>query len=166
MGVTDSFDSIFRRYYQQLYAFALRYVGSEDDCHDIVTAVYEDVWLHFSNIDETTIRQYLYTNVRNRCIDHLRRQQCHQRYIKAAAILSQHYIDEQQYLEQEERLKTALQAINALKSPTREILEACYLHGKKYKEVAQDMGISIATVKKHMVRALKILRDIKKSMKT
>jgi len=166
MGETERFDSIFRRYYQQLYAFALRYVRSEDDCHDIVTAVYEDVWLHFSSIDETTIRQYLYTNVRNRCIDHLRRQQCHQRYIKAAAILSQHYIDEQQYLEQEERLKTALQAINALKSPTREILEACYLHGKKYKEVAQDMGISIATVKKHMVRALKILRDIKKSMKT
>ena len=44
---------------------------------------------------------------------------------------------------------------------SKEILEACYIQGKKYKEVAEEMKISISTVKKHMVRALKILRDLK-----
>lgn len=165
MRETQDFDRIFRLYYAELLTYALRYVNREEDCHDIVATAYEDVWRNFGAIDELTVRQFLYTNVRNKCIDHLRRQQCHQRYVEATALLSQDYIDETLAQEHEERMKTALQVVGSLKSPTREILEACYLHGKKYQEVAEEMGISLSTVKKHMVRALKTLRDIKKTFK-
>jgi len=36
---------------------------------------------------------------------------------------------------------------------------ACYVERKKYKEVGQDRGISVSTVKKHIVRALRIMRE-------
>jgi len=49
--------------------------------------------------------------------------------------------------------------------PTVDILRACYIDGKKYREVADEMGISISTVKKHMVKALKIIREMKKNMR-
>ena len=39
------------------------------------------------------------------------------------------------------------------------ILEACYIHNKKYKEVAEEKSISTSTVKKHIIKALKVLRD-------
>jgi len=43
--------------------------------------------------------------------------------------------------------------------PTHSILLACYVDGKKYKEVAEMMNISISTVKKHIVKALRIIRE-------
>lgn len=56
-------------------------------------------------------------------------------------------------------------ALATLAQPTRQILQACYIDGLKYAEVATLMGISIATVKKHMVRALRMLREYKNSIK-
>jgi RNA polymerase sigma-70 factor (ECF subfamily) len=43
---------------------------------------------------------------------------------------------------------------------TRKILELCYLHRKKYAEVAEEMNISPDTVKKHVTKALKMLREL------
>ena len=42
---------------------------------------------------------------------------------------------------------------------TRHILEECYLHEKKYKEVAAELNISISAVRKHIVKALKAIRE-------
>lgn len=43
--------------------------------------------------------------------------------------------------------------MDGLPQTTREILTACYLEEKKYKEVAEERNISKETVKKHIVRA-------------
>ena len=51
------------------------------------------------------------------------------------------------------------------KSTSDECYVAYIINGKKYKDVADEMGISISTVKKHMVKALKIIREMKKNMR-
>jgi len=161
MRDSDKFDSLFRLHYEPLYRFALQFVADEEECHDIVSAVFEDVWRCIGSVEAATAKGYLYTNVRNRCIDHLRRRQCHSRYIKYVEYLSSRCITADQQMEHEEACRQADRLIAAMKSPTREILEACYIEEKKYKEVAAEMHISIATVKKHMVKALKLLRGQK-----
>lgn len=40
----------------------------------------------------------------------------------------------------------------------------CYIDGKKYKDVAEEFGVSISTIKKHMVKALKILAEFRQKM--
>jgi len=52
-----------------------------------------------------------------------------------------------------------------LKPPTSDILRACYVEEKKYKQVAEEMGISVSTVKKHIIKALKIVREMRKNIK-
>ena len=42
---------------------------------------------------------------------------------------------------------------------TRLVLQECYIHKKKYKEVAAEMEISVNAVKKHIVKALKTIRE-------
>ena len=42
---------------------------------------------------------------------------------------------------------------------TRYVLEECYFHRKKYAEVAENIGISINAVKKHIMKALNLLRE-------
>lgn len=49
--------------------------------------------------------------------------------------------------------------IGKLPPRTREIIRCVYLKGMKYKEVAEELGISVATVNSLLVKALKILRQ-------
>lgn len=164
MRETSEFDRVYRLYYEQLYCFALQYVSDTEECHDLVSAAYEDVWRNFARIERTTVKAYLYSTVRSKCIDYLRRQQCHERYIKYVSYVSQRSVDDRQQMEHDETQRAADALMEQLRSPTREILEACYLKEKKYREVAEEMNISVSTVKKHMVRALKMLRELKNTL--
>lgn len=157
------FDHIFRLYYSQLYYFALQYIADEEEAHDMVSAAYEDVWRKFASIKEETVKQFLYANVRNKCIDLLRRRKCRDRYIEFTSVMASEYMGEQNDAEQEDNERIINNVLNSMGSPTREILLACYVEEKKYKDVAAEMDISISTVKKHIVKALKIIREKKKN---
>ena len=41
----------------------------------------------------------------------------------------------------------------------REVLTLCFMQGKSYQEVADGLGVSVNTVKTHIKRGLKFLRD-------
>ena len=38
------------------------------------------------------------------------------------------------------------------------ILKECFIHKKKYKEVAEELNVSVAAIHKNIVKALRILR--------
>ena len=42
---------------------------------------------------------------------------------------------------------------------TRHILEECYIQRKKYQEVAEELNISVSAVRKHIVKALQVIRE-------
>lgn len=161
MREVELFNQLFREHYQQLLFFAMQYIADEEECQDIVSGVYEELWRHIQTIEKSTAKTLLFTSVRNRCIDYVRRQKLKQQYVEFTELMSERYIQADEQIEQQDIKKRISEILNALKPPTKEILEACYIQGKKYKEVAEEMKISISTVKKHMVRALKILRDLK-----
>lgn len=165
MRETKYFDRLFREYYKPLLFYALRFVEDQEDCHDIVMAVFEEVWRNHESLSAETTKAFLYTIVRNKCIDYLRRQNLHSRYVTYTELMSRGYSEDHHEWESYEKNNTIKKVLDQIGSPTREILEACYLQEKKYKEVAEEMQISVATVKKHMVRALKMLREIKKTLK-
>ena len=61
--------------------------------------------------------------------------------------------------EEDERLARIAGVLNRLPVRTRYVLEECYFHRKKYAEVAENIGISINAVKKHIMKALNLLRE-------
>lgn len=161
----DIFDNIYRTYYSQLYYFALQYVNDTEACHAITHTLFEDMWRNLNTLKVETIKGYLYSNIRNRCIDYLRKRRIRDKYISYACHSIDIYIEEREFERQDELDKTLANMLGMLGEPTFSILKACYLDGKKYKEVAEEMGISIATVKKHMIKALKTLRENKRILK-
>ena len=66
--------------------------------------------------------------------------------------------------EHEERLNAAMRVVETLKEPTRTILIRCYIDGKMYKEVAEEMGVSISMIKKHIGKALQMLAEFRQKM--
>ena len=61
--------------------------------------------------------------------------------------------------EREERIRRIEALIEQLTDPTKSILKECYYENKKYQEVAEKWGISNSGVKKHIMKALKRLRE-------
>lgn len=162
MSRESDFDKLFRDYYEMLYRFVHQFISDEDDCHDIVTAVYEDAWRNAEALDFATARGYLFSIARNRTIDFLRRRQKHSAYVAYAVKMSERYVSGDRLAERQHRETVVERVLHSIGSPASDVLKACYIDGKKYKEVAEEMGMSVASVKKQMVKALKMIREIKK----
>ena len=61
------------------------------------------------------------------------------------------------WLLEEEMKNTAKQAVNQLPTECRQVFELSRYEGKKYSEIAQELGISVNTVKYHIKNAIRIL---------
>ena len=153
------FDDIFRMYYSQLFFFAMQFVDDEDECDDSVSSAYEDAWRHFADIDRKAAQAWLFINVKRKCLDWLRHQNHYRTYAKLQLHIAQRTTDETDPLETQEKMERVNRLLDSLPQNTRDIFTRCYIDGKKYREVAEEFTISSETVKKHVIRALKILRQ-------
>ena len=103
-----------------------------------------------------TATAYLYVQTRNRCIDYLRHRQVEEQYADFYRIVTEEDTDTFPD-EMEERVQRIEKIIEQLTDPTKTILKECYFDNRKYQEVADKFGISISGVKKHIMKALRLL---------
>lgn len=104
-----------------------------------------------------TLPAFLLKTVKNKCLDYLRHTAVHAQY----ADYYLHAVD-QCYEDndiQKERQRQVEEMLDLLPDTTRHVLEECYLNHKKYREVADDMNVCQETVKRHIIKALKLLRE-------
>lgn len=161
MMTEEKYKEVFLAYYAPLCGFAHQMVPDADECRDLVSTAYAALWAHLSEIEEPTVKAYLYRSVRNLCINRLRKDGFRRQYVDFCLKVTEPFVDDDSFAEQQERDLAIKTALTLMPDTTREILMACYLEKKKYKEVAAERHISTETVKKHIVRALKIMRGLK-----
>lgn len=58
-----------------------------------------------------------------------------------------------------EKIVRLREKMKELPEKQREVLTLCFMQGKSYQEVADGLGVSVNTVKTHIKRGLKFLRD-------
>lgn len=96
--------------------------------------------------------------VHNKCIDKIRQNRAEDEARLRMAREYQLYIEVDK--NREERLNEILNYVETELTPqTRTILRMCYDEKKSYKEVANELNISIQAVNKHISQALKKLRE-------
>lgn len=155
---TDRFERMYKENYIRLFYYAFRFLTDEEACKDVVNDVFEKAWQQFDELKTETASAYLYAQVRSRCIDRLRHQQVEEQYAELYRALSED-VFEIRADEREERLARIEKTIASLTDPTKTILKECYYENKKYQEVADEFGISVSGVKKHIMKALRLLRE-------
>jgi len=154
----QSFDLIFRTYYQQLCAFAMNYVDSIEEAEEIVQEVFAKVWDKISEIQiQTTPKSYLYGAVRNSCFNFLKHQKVKQAYVAHELHVKKEGFENDR-LEADEIGDAISTAVGKLPERCRMIFEKSKFEDKKYREIAEEMDISVKTVENQMGRALKFLR--------
>jgi len=133
-------------------------IDDAEACRDIVGDVFEYVWKNHDKMDMSTVKSYLYMCVRTKCIDYIRRQQVHEQYAQFCLWMTSEVVESDSF-EPGERTKRLRKAIKSLTPRTRHILEECYVRRKKYQEVADELEISTSTVRKHIMKALQVMRE-------
>lgn len=152
------FEVIFRENYSRLYYHAMSFLNDHESARDVVNDVFEQLWTCYDRLKFTTsITPLLYTFVRNGCINHLRRQRARERF-SADVLWTSEEAMEDDNSEYEELLGKLRCAIEQLPEQTKVVFKKCFLDGKKYQDAADELEISINTVKTHVKKALRLLR--------
>lgn len=153
----QQFEQLYKSYFLRLYHYAYGFIEDAGASEDIVSEVFAVLWREQASLAADTTTAYLFTSVRNRCLNYLRNQRGHaERLAYLRASLTEE--DEQSWLTLEERIAELRAEIDKLPSKTRFVLEQCYLEGHTYREVGDMLGITSDGVKKHVVKAFALLR--------
>ena len=156
----QAFHQLFARMYNPLCQFCVRFVHAREVAEELVSDVFYTIWKNRSRIVVTSPRSYLFTAVRNRGFDHLRKAKkvtlCN---LEEATHIASQYSDSQETMVEMELSKTIEYSISRLPKQCRLIFELSREHGLKYREIASQLKISIKTVETQMGRALKHLRE-------
>ena len=154
------YESLFSNYYPQLVRFAEGYIFDKQECEDIVQNLFIYFWENALKLNlEVSIKSYFYQSVKNRCLNHLRDLQIHDRHnlLYIEALMNQENYEEIQDPEITLKINGA---IAQLPDHMAEIIRLKYLEGKKLSEIAQINQISENTVKTQLQRAKEKLRRI------
>lgn len=153
------FEEIFRLHFRSLCYYAMSLVNDEEAARDIVHDTFMTLWngRHENDLSRPK-KAYLTVLVRNQCFNYLEHLKVKDRHAQEELTLGGIYADA--YSEEEEELLEAiLRRIDQLPGKCAEVMRLCFVECKKYKEIAELLGISVNTVKTHVVTGLKILRD-------
>lgn len=165
----DAFSAIYDIYFPKLLRFTRTYLIEEEEAEQIVQDIFISLWEHKEIIPSLqNINAYLFTLVRNRCVDYLRKE-VNQGIHKASLsevenkemqlkLYSLEMFDDDRMSEDD--IETLLQqAIDQLPDRCREIFVMSRLQNMKYKEIAQKLEISPNTVENQIVIAIRKLKE-------
>lgn len=160
MGERKAFDYFFRQYYTALCFFANTIIHNEDEAEDVVQDCYVKLWnSHTIKERDSSVKSFLYTIVRNKCLDLLRKRKV---MIKAELQLKNNSNSDSEYFDEvafAEMIREIFGHIEQLPSTMQKVFKLYYVEGKKYKQIANELNSSSEAVRKQKARGLKIIRQ-------
>ena len=154
----EAFGQMFTEMYPRMVRYATQLMGDREEARDIVSEVMEQAWKHFEQLNKNDRGGWIYTAVRNNCLNRLKHLNVEQQHIDRLTEATRAEMN-QGYRAHEALLQQAENIARSLPEPTCTILRSCYWEKKTYQQVADELGISPDTVKKHISKALRTLRE-------
>ena len=153
------FQDIFNTYFNALCAFGYKYIKDNSIIEDFVQEAFVSLWEKRENFNQTiTVKAFLYTTLRNRCLNHLKHQAVLQKHeqtllfeLESEQFFKQHVIEEEVF----NQLHLAIQK---LPESAKKIMFLA-LNGLTNNEIAEELGVSINTVKTQKKIAYSKVKD-------
>ena len=150
---------MFKQYFKSLCIHAMSFVKDEDVAKDIVHDVFLNMWNHRSSIDfSQPMLPYLYSLTRNRSFNYIDHLKVKDRHVQNELTFGSICYDTDN-AGHEELIRQVMERIDQLPEKCAQVMRLCFIDCKKYKEIAEILGISVNTVKTHITTGLKVLRD-------
>ena len=155
---------LFNRYYKPLVLFADEFVKDSGVAEDIVQEFYVRLWEdeYLKNVLPPALSSYLFTSVRNSCIKYGVKKDV----LKNATEITDFDIPVETFASIDEpEIQRVMKEMELLPEQTRRVVEGIVIKELKYKEVAQELNISVNTVKTLLQRGLRRMQESVSSVK-
>ncbi len=163
-GEITAFDEIVRKYQKQVYNIAYGYIGNYEDAYDISQEVFIKVYKSLGKLKDNSAFGYWLKRVTlNACTDYVRRRG-NETAMEDLSYLSNHYHSDNgtsdKLTESGELGKMISKAIQRLPKKQQKVFVLRHYEGLALKDIAETLNCSLGTVKAHLFRATRRLRDI------
>jgi RNA polymerase sigma-70 factor (ECF subfamily) len=153
------FNAFYMEHLQHATNFAYYKCGNTDAALDYVQDAFSKIWENCASIDFTKAKTYLFTTINNLFLNVIKHNKVVMDYAKEAPYIDTNN-ESPEYILEEEEFKQKLQnAIADLSDIQREVFLLNRIEGKKYREIAELLGLSQKAVEKRISGALKVLRE-------
>lgn len=157
-GDKKSFDTLFRKYYPMLCAYAHRFVDLED-AEEIVQDTLLWLWENKKTlIIKTSLSAYFFKMIHHRALNRLAQQDAINRANTLFYEKMQEMLQDTDYYQIEELTRRIKDAVNLLPPSYREAFVMHRFHDMSYKEIAAILNVSTKTVDYRIQQALKQLK--------
>ncbi len=155
------FSFFFREYYAALCYFSYQIIKDKEEAEEIAELAFIKLWERHANFDNAaSIKSFLYITTRNASLNWTRQRKSNgQRSME----LARHYSGDSEsttihQIIEAELYREILQAINTLLPKCRQIIRTLFFEGKDYKQIAQELNLSIDTVRNQKARGLMLIK--------
>ena len=158
-GNREAFRILFDRYYKKLLDYAVTYTHDLHEAEDIVQQTFITLWNNRLKINtEKSIKSYLYRITYNTYIDIYRKQKRSDSFFNELKeqVLRERITEDPEILEK--RITKLKNTIEILPEQCKKVLYLNKFENLKYKEISEQLDISIKTVESHMYTAYKKIR--------
>jgi len=168
IGDEETYIFLFREYYVSLCSYSRRYVGRKDIAEEIVSDTFLKIWENRKQLEiNTSVKAYLFHAVCNNSLNYLRK-------LKTESNLEEYFREtssenlgfevaseeiEEQSLIMENMSQKIEAAVMMLPVQQQRAFRLKRMEGKKTKEVAEIMGLSVKTIEMHLSKATLHLRQ-------
>ena len=155
-----SLEILFNENYEVLCNVAFNLVGDLDMAEDIVQEVFVNLWHKKEKlVINTSVRNYLFSAVKNKAIEKIRRKKLEDKYIREEMEKVEITVDEQVENERMILLGKLLIAVENLPGKCKIIFKMAKMDGMTYKEIAEELDLSVKTIESQMRRAFILLKE-------
>ena len=145
-------ERLFRTNYERMYRLAFALLHDNEEARDVVSDVFSKLW--DNDVKEATASAYLMQSVKNACLNLIARKKRDERLQRLLPL------EEENDALLEERWQATVHCIDHDLTPqTASVIRLCFGERMSYKETADELGISISAVNKHIVKGLRTLRE-------
>jgi RNA polymerase sigma-70 factor (family 1) len=159
----DAFTMLYQRYWEPMFTTAAKALRSEDDAEDLVQDVFLSLWNRRHELSvKGSLAAYLQISIKYKVINYIEKNITRRDYLALFTDMLVNYqpSDAELQLQLKELQRVVQSAVDQMPRKMREAYELSRLQHLSHKEIAQRMGISDETVKKHIQHALQLIKEV------
>lgn len=160
VGNENAFRQLFDNYRSKLYTYIFKITESKETAEDTVHDVFLKLWAQKEKLPEiVNFNAYLYRMAHNHAFNGLRKMAKETLVMAELEKGNSHENEDPNATLVRKEIRQFIQdAVNKLTPQQKQVFEMSRELGLKQEDIAQRLGISIFTVKKHLTDALNYLR--------
>lgn len=159
-GDRSVFSEVYFLYHEKIFFFVKRKTDSPYIAEEVTQLAFIKLWQSRENLSEShPLFSQLFRIVQSVLIDELRKQATYlSKTGKVIHLSVDEYSDVLEKLSEKEMRSRIMKIVEAMPSNRRKVFEMNRLQGMSYKQIAEQLSLSVKTVEYHLLEALKQLK--------